>query len=59
MPLTHNDLNQGEANMRALIAKHEAGLLTARSPRARLGHSFRLALAREMLKAIDEERAAQ
>jgi hypothetical protein len=38
-----------ETALRAMIANAEDGLRKARSPRQRLGHLFRLALARDAL----------
>lgn len=39
--------------LRLTIARAEAGLREARSPRARLAHSFKLALARDALKLME------
>jgi hypothetical protein len=47
-----------EATVSALfriLSAAELGLRTARSPRARLAHHFKMALAREALRQIDEE----
>lgn len=41
------------ALFRMMVAA-ELGLRTARSPRARLAHQFKLAMAREELRRIDE-----
>lgn len=45
------------SDLRVVIAKHEAGLMHARSPRARLTHLFRLTVARDTLKQIVEQQA--
>jgi hypothetical protein len=47
------ELQRGADSLRVAIVKHERGLLSARSPRARLSHQFRLAVFKEMLADVE------